>query len=119
MRKLESLLGYPRYELRRFTKIADDCYRPFHIRRPGTTKWRHIDNPIGGIRKIQEAIRATILDSIVFPASMLGSVKGKSIRDNATAHIGQPVVCKLDLNNCFPSIYDKMVFRAFNDVLQC
>jgi RNA-directed DNA polymerase len=120
MRKLEALLGESRHTLSELLGSADEFYSPFDMRRKGNTgKWRHIDNPTGPIKKVQTVIYERLLQSVVFPPTVLGSVKGKSIKDNARSHLQQKVIAKLDLRNCFPSISDRMVFAALKRVFGC
>lgn len=48
---------------------------------------------------------------------MLGCVPGRSIRDNASVHVGQDVLVTLDLMDCFPRISNDAVHRCFRGTL--
>src|SRR5438046_1585603 len=107
LRRLEQILGWDRESLRRFAEHAGRYYRPFDRRRQrGTGKWRHIDNPTDDLKKLQQRIERRILNHVPLPATMMGAVSGRSIRDNATRHLGQSMVVTLDLRACFPRTSD-------------
>lgn len=110
---LGDLLGCRPTALSAVASRAAQHYSPFDMRRQeGVGKWRHIDNPIGELKAAQTRIHRRLLRPIEFPPAYCGALAGRSILDNADFHIRQPVVVCLDLKDCFPSISDKMVFRA-------
>jgi len=120
MRHLEGLLGCGREDIRPVANTAGRYYRPFDLRRTaGEGKWRHIDNPVGELKRYQSRIQERIFRDFVFPETMIGAVPGKSIRDNAKLHLSQPMVVALDLRDCFPRINDAEVYRVFREVLGC
>lgn len=120
MRRLEGLLGRSRDDTRRVANAAGRYYRPFDLRRTaGEGKWRHIDNPVGELKRYQSRIQERIFQHFVFPETMIGAVPGRSIRDNAKLHLDQPMVVTLDLRNCFPRTSDAEVYRVFKEVLGC
>lgn len=115
MRYVEHLLGCGRDHIRRIAGQAGSFYRPFdRIEvRHGRTKERHIDNPTGELKELQNKIQRKILATVPIPRQMYGSVRGRSILGNALQHVHQPVVVTMDLKDCFPSIDDLMVFKVF------
>lgn len=117
MRKLEFMLGFKREFLKEIALKAESYYKPFDDLQNG--KLRHIDNPTGALKKIQNRIHKRILRDIPLPEGMMGGVKGKKVQNNAQVHVGQPIIVTMDLKNCFPRIKDKMVFRIFRTHLQC
>jgi hypothetical protein len=120
MRHLEELLGRRRVDIRRIADRAGRYYRPFDLRRvAGEGKWRHIDNPVGELKRYQTCIQERMFHDLVFPETMIGAVPGRSIRDNAQLHLSQPMVVTLDLRDCFPRINDIDVYRVFREALGC
>ena len=120
MRRLEQLLGCSRKDLQRIAEKAGSYYKPFDRRcERGRGKWRHIDNPTGDLKAIQRRIQRRILQTITLPETMTGGVHGRSIRDNALLHVGQPLVVTLDLRDCFPRTSDVNVFRVFRELVGC
>lgn len=118
--RLEELLGRSRDDIRRVAGRAGRYYRPFDLRRTaGEGKWRHIDNPVGELKRYQSRIQEGMFQDLVFPETMIGAVPGRSIRDNAQIHLGQPMVVALDLRDCFPRINDAEAYRVFREVLGC
>lgn len=109
-------------ERRRMEEISDQAgrhYRPFDLQKPGSRKWRHIDNPIEPLKWLQRRVLARVLAKHELPGSVLGAVPGRSIRDNASAHVGQSVLVTLDLSDCFPSISHHHVHDTYRGVLGC
>lgn len=119
IRRLEQLLGRSRDDIQRVASQAGRYYRPFDIRREGTRKWRHIDNPIGELKVLQQKIQKRILATISLPDTMLGGVSGKSIRDNAITHKAPRMLVTMDLCNCFPRTTHTAVFSAYRRTLGC
>lgn len=120
LRKLERLLGWDRESLWRFAAHAGRYYRPFDRRRErGTGKWRHIDNPTDDLKELQQRIQRNILNKLPIPGTMMGAVPGRSIRNNATRHLGRPMLVTLDLRSCFPRTSDLKVFEAYRQRVGC
>ncbi len=82
---------------------AKQRYVSFQIpKKDGTS--RTIDAPCKNLKVIQKAL-AVLLESIYVPnTSAMGFVTGRSIVDNAKAHLGRAYVYNIDLKNFFPSI---------------
>jgi RNA-directed DNA polymerase len=119
MRYLETLLQRDRSELRAIGAKAGGSYRSFDLMRPGTGKWRHIDNPTSELKSVQAAINSRILAGLRFPESMFGGIKGRSIRENARLHLRSKVLVTIDIRDCFPRTSDRSVFAAFRKYLGC
>ena len=120
MRRLEQLLGRSRDDLLRIAGHAGRYYRPFdRRRRRGEGKWRHIDNPTSELKELQSRIQRGILAHVLFPDTMLGGVRCRSIRDNGAHHVRQPMLVTLDLRDCFPRTGNLQIFRAFRTVVGC
>lgn len=111
-RKLASILKVNVDELRSVAKNASSFYRPFFKLKP---KKRKIDNPTGRLKVIQKAIDDKLLKKIKLPETVLGGVLGKSVRDNAAFHTGQPVIVTIDIKKCFPNTKGFSVFKLFRN----
>jgi RNA-directed DNA polymerase len=119
-RKLALLLGMPWEDLDRIADVAGRYYKPFDRRRVrGTGSWRHIDNPQDILKLLQSRILRTILAPFPLPPTMCGGVPGRSTKDHAQLHVGQPVVVTLDLKSCFPRTTHDRVYRVYTKLLGC
>ena len=118
-RHLEYLLGWSRADLGKLAAEAGGHYQPFDMRKPGSSKWRHIDNPDDQLKALQKAIHAGVLRRFELPEGMMGGVAGRSIRDNARRHASQPSVVTFDIADCFPSISSETVFEMFCREIKC
>jgi RNA-directed DNA polymerase len=120
LRKLEYLLGIEREVLIDCANRAGSFYQPFAQRKiRGQGKWRLIDNPKNQLKVIQTQIKKRLLSKLTFPETILGGVPGKSTRDNAEIHTGQPIIVTIDLRDCFPKTGDRIVFHRLKDAFQC
>ncbi len=86
-----------------YSSNAKHRYVSFQIpKKDGSS--RSIDAPSKGLKVIQKAL-SVLLESIYVPnQSAMGFVNGRSIVDNAKAHLGKAYVYNIDLKNFFPSI---------------
>lgn len=112
LKMLARRLGIPPERLEELRRRAPTLYAPFDLRKEGSTKWRHIDNPRGPLKDLQERITTVFLRSVTLPATMLGGIQGRSARQNAALHVGRLCVVNLDLVDCFPRTHDREVFRV-------
>ncbi len=120
IRRIEELIGRNRKDLKRIASHAGRYYRPFDRRhQKGEGKWRHIDNPTGELKEIQQRIHRNILTTIKFPEEVVGGVAGRSIRDNGEYHLRKPMLVTLDLRDCFPRISHKNIFGVYSKMLGC
>ncbi|RMH19071.1 MAG: RNA-directed DNA polymerase [Acidobacteria bacterium] len=119
IRRLERLLGFDRQAIQWIANRAGRYYRPFDVRRVGTRKWRHIDNPQGKLKTIQKRILTNILKTVNFPAAILGGIAGASIKENARVHLGQPILVVIDIKDFFPNITHRKAYSAYKTCLGC
>lgn len=87
----------------------------------------HIPKARGGTRRISaphpllKKAQRFILDKLLAPLgahpAAQGFVPGRSIVDNARAHVGQKVVINADIRNCFPSVRWSLVLGALKQEL--
>jgi RNA-directed DNA polymerase len=111
-RQIEFMIGMDRRQLQNLALKAPRFYEPFDVLKRSGNGCRHIDNPIGLLKDVQGRIMRKILRPISLPSNMVGGVAGRSVRDNALAHVGQPTLVKLDLRNHFGRITNEQVFAA-------
>lgn len=118
LRKLHHATGFDPATLRRAATERASYYRPFHNPKPGG-KSRHIDNPVGLLKAIQKSLARGVLSEWSAPPEMFGAVPGRTARDNASAHLEAPVLVKLDIKQCYPSISEAQVAAALARSLGC
>ena len=112
-------MGINEEELLGSAKLAGEYYDPFDIEKPNGS-WRHIDNPLPVLKRIQRRILSHILVLEELPKTMFGGLPGRDAIQNAQVHTGQPVVVILDIKDFFLKIHDKkMIFPVFNKIYQC
>jgi hypothetical protein len=119
VRKLEHLLGHSRDRLTALANEAATHYRPFDLRRLGTSKWRHIDNPQGDLKVVQRRINQRVLRGVSMPETMFGGVPGRSAQMAAAIHAGQELIACLDIRDFFPSTSHDRVHDVFLGLIQC
>ena len=73
----------------------------FIKKRSGGKRILHIPDP--NTKQLQRTLNRNLFSNYRLHPSCCGFVKGKSIVDNATPHINQQVVIKLDIVDFFPS----------------
>lgn len=113
MRRLEDLVGVSRDELRALAVRGNLHYRPFHLDDThGIKKPRHIDNPEHDLKRVQRLLARRVFSAWIPPPGMFGAVPGYTVRDNARFHAGDRLLVTIDIEQCFPSISDKLVFEA-------
>lgn len=119
-RHVGRLLGMPWRDIERIASTAGRYYAPFDRRRVrGVGKWRHIDNPLGILKDLQRRIHKQLLMPISLPATILGGVRGRSVRDHAAAHVGASVLVTLDLSACFPNIDRHAIYNVYVNRIHC
>jgi RNA-directed DNA polymerase len=102
-------------QLKELAERAGSYYKRFDEHQGG--KARHIDSPQNALKSIQSKIARFLRSSVSFPDTMQGGTKGGSPKKNAEVHVGQQLVFKLDIRDCFPSIGNKRVFSIFREQL--
>jgi RNA-directed DNA polymerase len=93
---LSALMGTDPYMIARFIASPGAFYRSFQIsKRSGG--FRTIDTPVPELLYAQRWILANILSKVPISDCAHGFVAGRSIITNASVHLGQPMLLKLDL----------------------
>ncbi len=113
LRHLRSILEINKAEQNEYFGTGKaNLYRKFRLpKRSGGS--RSIDAPVDKLKQRQLWIKERILDNIGVSRYACGFIKGKSIIDNATPHVGKELVINFDITNFFPSIKYKDVFKIF------
>ena len=127
MRQLEHVIGVDRDELREIARSAGAYYSPFELwgkprpfqRNFPPLKARHIDCPVGRLKEVQKLLDRKMLKPVALPSYLCGGVKGRSLLDNITIHLGSKVLVTIDIRNFFPSITTRQVYRVWRDIVDC
>jgi reverse transcriptase-like protein len=86
-------------------------YRPFPHKHNG--KIRIVDRPVGLLKEVQGRIKVSFLQPIQFPESFYGGVKGGSPYKNASRHLNQKCLVKIDIRSFYPSVTSKAVYEMW------
>lgn len=113
--KLALVLGLPLELLVAVSKDASSRYRlaKLIVKPDGSTR-QPLDAKVP-LKGIQRRIKERILEKVVFPDYLTGSLKGRDARANARLHVGAAIVLSEDIANFFPSTKDTLVFRIWRD----
>lgn len=74
---------------------------------------RPIDSPKEKLKFVQRRINERMLQRTQINKIATGGVRGKKLKDNLMAHLGQPMVANFDLKNFFSNITNLQVYRMF------
>ena len=96
-------------------KYAPQFYYPIQLPKR-TGGFRTISAPTEQLKKIQRSILDNILSKVPLPSCAYGLGAGKSIVENATAHLHGRYLTNIDLVNFFPSIDFKVVRTLFQEL---
>lgn len=88
-------------------------YREFKIPKRKINEFRTINSPYPSLLSVQNWILKNILDSTKVHYNAHGYVKNKSIKTNATKHLGQKELFKIDLKDFFPNIKIARIVNQF------
>ena len=113
LRHLRQLLGiHKSAQERLFGTQKRQSYRVFYIpKRNGDS--RKIEAPSDELKMIQLWIKENILDKFAVSQYAKGFVRGVSIYDNASQHVGKELVINIDLKDFFPSIKYGEIYKIF------
>lgn len=105
-------------ELAHLKAIAKDPqkhYRRFE-HRTTSGKVRPIAEPDPVLKRIQKRIVSEILRPRPMLPCVQGSIRRRSPRTNAAVHRGQPVIVRIDIQNFFPNVKNRMVYGTWVEV---
>lgn len=119
--RLEELLQRTRVDLRALSLSVEGHYRPFHLHDSWGQKRRdrHVDDPDPELKAVQRAIKRLLHGLWVPPYGMFGAVAKRSLLHNAKVHVGRQVLVTIDIERCFPSISNKLVYEALQRLVGC
>lgn len=95
-----------------YSKNNPKRYIQFQIPKKKKGEFRTITAPNAGLKCIQRCINAILLERFEANPAANGFVPGKSIVDNARAHLGQKYIYNIDLKDFFPSVTIGRVFAC-------
>ncbi len=81
----------------------EDNYKVFKIKKSNGS-FRKIYEPNSTLKYIQRQILKNILENKKVSKYATAYQKGKSLKDNASVHVGKKIILKLDIKNYFDSI---------------
>jgi retron-type reverse transcriptase len=88
-------------------------YHTFPItKKSGKIRW--IDAPSSELKTIQRYILYEILYRFDAHPMAMGFIKGKSVKDGASMHVGNRYVISLDIENFFPSVKKPVIIKLFH-----
>lgn len=85
----------------------DAHYKCYSIAKPGSWKRRHIQEPIGDLKRVQRKLVELLSEYPFHPACK--AVTGESIKTNSDPHQDSRYVLKVDISDCYPSTTNKMI----------
>ena len=108
---LATQLGMPYEHIIDCAENTDSLYRDFD--RDVKGKQRHLTMAKSPLNALQRRILDRILCRMPVSKHAFGAIKGRSIRDNASAHAASPFVAKLDIRDFYPSIRHQKIYDFF------
>ena len=90
---------------------VDDFYHDFD--RDVKGKLRHLTMARPPLATLQRRLLDRILCRMPVSKHAYGAIKGRSIRDNALAHMSAPFLAKLDIRDFYPSIRFDRIYELF------
>lgn len=110
-----NLLAVEEDALREVLDYVPRQYKLFYIRKR-SGGFRAITAPEDKLRVMQQTIYQRILLLAHVHPAVTGFCPGKSVADNARAHLGRKNVLKVDIHDFFPSIRSPKVRAAFREM---
>jgi RNA-directed DNA polymerase len=110
--QVATLLKVSPSEINHILSRLDRQYLRRSRRKPDGTK-RTLFVPSDQLKLLQRKIYDHILSKVPLLPCVMGGVKGKSPIENAALHTNKPVVFKMDIAQCFPSIGPRRVHGIF------
>ena len=115
LKHLAQLLDIDLNIVSHFCGKPHDFYRVFEIpKRSGGT--RIIESPLPELIEAQRWIKTNILDQLYISSAAHGFSKGKTIITNASAHLGNQQILKMDIRDFFPSIRQNRIIGLFRSL---
>ncbi|MDW3038324.1 MULTISPECIES: reverse transcriptase family protein [Bacillus cereus group] len=115
LKHLALTLDIPYIQIREIIRNRRKYYGLFKISKK-VKGYREIRCPQNTLKDIQHWILYSILAKVRTHESCIGFKKGDSIKKNATIHLGQPAILKLDLYRFFDMVTEKQVYNVFKSL---
>jgi RNA-directed DNA polymerase len=112
---LSLLVGYRISFLRKVTNSQSKFYRVFKIPKKAGGE-RTIAEPLPSLKEIQRWILDNILVEAPVSKHAKAYISNRSIKSNASYHVGKKLVLRLDMTNFFGSIKFKRVYGVFSSL---
>lgn len=103
---LSELLYTPLPQIRKTIERKNELYKVYN--RDG----RRIEEPVGQLKFLQKRIK-NLLGTVETPSWLLSGKKGKSIVDNAKAHIENPYMICADIESFYKNVSREAVYQMF------
>lgn len=104
-------LGVPCHDIERIVKTAPYRYKTFQIPKRKKGEYRTIAQPAYELKILQRWMVENFLSDLPVHACAMAYIVGTGIRANASLHVSNSYLVKLDFNNFFPSIKPADLFR--------
>jgi RNA-directed DNA polymerase len=112
IKDLSALLEVPSIELLRFAREIERFYRKKVEAKPSGGE-RVYFIPNSDLKTVQRCIHRKILRRLPVHDSIHSYRKKRDTITNASVHVGNPILLKLDIKDFFPSIRPKKVYEIF------
>jgi hypothetical protein len=118
IRALSIALGIPERRLHRISHLANRLYRVVDAVEKHDGSKRQIFDASPQLKEVQARIKERILVRVEFPHYLNGSLKGRSTRKNAEAHVGAKISISEDIAQFFPSLTASIVYAMWSGLFR-
>lgn len=116
LQALSAPLGLSITELNSLANRAGGLYRLVPITKPDGSI-RNTYDARTPLKAVHARIKTQILDHVLYPDYLTGSLKGCDYKVNAARHAGAKIVISEDISGFFPSTTAGSVFRVWHNLL--
>lgn len=102
-------------DLRPFASTAPHRYKVYKIPKRNSSKTRTIAHPSKELKFIQRALVSILKPLLTVHNCAYAYIEGRSIKDNARAHLGSRYLLKIDFENFFNSITPDLLFHVMTE----
>lgn len=115
LEKLSLVLAVPVRLLLQIANVASSRYRLAKPIVKADGSLRQTFDAEQPLKRIQQRIKQRILDKVIFPDYLTGSLKGRDARANAELHVGAAIVVCEDIADFFPSVSSALVKSVWEE----
>lgn len=109
-------LGLSVEELLSLAQRADGLYRVAKSITKPDGSIRNTYDALAPLKAVHRKIKSQILDHVVYPAYLTGSIKGSDYKVNASLHTSARIVINEDIRGFFPSTSAEHVFNVWHEL---